>query len=81
MTSFADTISDLAYLNRMVDCASEVHSLPESAADDDAQVDVFGPLWDRPVCDCKLYPYQHGGCPGAASQRLPRGWKSGDDLA
>ena len=78
--SFTATISDLAYLNRMCDCAAGVHSLPESASGEDAQVDVFGPLWDRPACDCKLYAYPHGGCLGATAQRLPRGWKSGDDV-
>ena len=82
-------MSDLDYINRMLDYTHLVHSLPESAADylpeDDGtpclQERAYGPLWDRPSCDCKLYPYLHGGCPGAAAQQLPHGWKSGDDVA
>ena len=75
---------DLDYINRMLDYAHDVHSLPESCAVEDEklnQVPTFGPLWDRPRCDCKLYAYEHGGCSGPAAKRLPRGWKSGDDVA
>lgn len=78
--SFATTISDLDFINRMLDYAHGVHSIPESSAAADEQEDTFGPQWDRPSCDCKLYAYEHGGCLGPAAKCLPRGWKSGDDV-
>ena len=80
MTSSLGTI---AYVNRMLDYAHDIHSLPESAAVEDEDLDqakTFGQNWNRPVCDCDLYNYAHAGCPGPAAKRLPRGWKSGDDV-
>jgi hypothetical protein len=76
-------MSDLEYINRMLDYVHDVHSLPESCAVEDEklnQAGTYGPQWDRPSCNCKLYSYQHGGCPGPAAQRLPVGWHSGDDV-
>lgn len=70
----------MSYVDRMLDYAREIHSIPESAAAPDEQEATFGPLWDRPVCDCKLYPQPHAGCPGQRSAGLPRVWKSGDDV-
>ncbi|HUC30014.1 MAG TPA: hypothetical protein VMR80_10535 [Candidatus Acidoferrum sp.] len=75
-----NAMSDLDYVNRMLDYAHGVHSLPESAASGVDQDAEYGAQWHRPSCACELYAYTHGGCPGAAAKRLPRGWKSGDDL-
>jgi len=70
----------MSYIDRMLDYAHEIHSMPDSAAAPEEQEATFGPQWNRPACDCKLYGYEHGGCPGPAAKRLPRGWKSGDDV-
>ncbi len=70
----------MSYIDRMLDYAHGVHSQPDSAAVDDENLDqakTYGSNWNRPVCDCKLYGYEHGGCPGPAAKTLPRGWKSG----
>jgi len=73
--------SDAVFLDRMLDYSNGVHSLPESCAVEDEDMDqagVYGPQWDRAVCGCGLYPYDHAGCPGPAAQHLPVGWQSGD---
>jgi hypothetical protein len=64
--TFTDTISDADYLDRMLDYAQGIHSLPESAAVEDERLDqeqTYGANWNRPVCNCKRYNYAHGGCP------------------
>ena len=66
-------------LNRMLDYARAIHSLPGCPARVKDQDDMYGPDWNRPLCDCKVYVYEHAGCPGPAAQHLPHGWKSGDD--
>jgi hypothetical protein len=84
-------LDELEYLDRMLDYARAIHSLPESVAvEGDGQpgkhtrrgmdqAGVYGPHWNREVCDCKLYDYPHAGTPGPAANCLPRGWKSGDE--
>ena len=71
---------DLLFLNRMVDYAAGVRSLPESCAKAAHQLGTFGFKWNQIECDCKLYAYPHGGCPGPRAADLPAGWRSGDNL-
>jgi len=78
----ANALNEIAFLDRIIDYANAIHSLPESAAVEDDSFDqagTFGAQWNQPSCKCGLYPYQHGGCPGPAAKNLPQGWKSGDD--
>jgi hypothetical protein len=68
--SFIDTISNADFMIRMLDYVQGRHSLPESAAVEDEERDqeqTYGAQWNRTVCNCKRYNYEHGGCPRPAA--------------